>query len=67
MRLLDAMHRHGVSRLIFSSTGTVHGNTKQHPITETAELAPLNPYAATKTAVDLMLAGHCSARGLAAT
>ncbi|BCJ28338.1 UDP-glucose 4-epimerase GalE [Actinocatenispora sera] len=67
LRLLDAMHRHGVGRLIFSSTGTVHGNTDQHPITETAGLAPLNPYAATKAAVDLMLPGYCAAWGLAAT
>ena len=67
MRLLDAMRAHGVGRLVFSSTGTVHGNTKQMPITETAELAPLNPYAATKLSVDLMLTGYCAAWGLAAT
>ena len=67
MALLDAMHRHGVGRLIFSSTGTVHGDSDQHPTTETAPLAPLNPYAATKAAVDLMLAGYCAARGLSAT
>ena len=67
MRVLDAMHKHGVDRLIFSSTGTVHGNTQQNPITETAEIAPLNPYAASKAAVDLMLPGYCRARGLSAT
>ena len=67
MRVLDAMHKHGVGRLIFSSTGTVHGNTQQNPITETAEIAPLNPYAASKAAVDLMLPGYCRARGLSAT
>lgn len=66
MRLLDAMHDHGVQRLIFSSTGTVHGNSEQNPITETAELRPLNPYAATKAAVDLMLQGYCLSRGLGA-
>lgn len=67
MSLLDAMHENGVRRLIFSSTGTVHGNTDQIPITENAAINPLNPYAATKAAVDLMLPGHCAARGLAAT
>jgi len=67
IRLLGAMNRHDVRRLIFSSTGTVYGNAVQQPIDETAPLAPLNPYAATKTAVDLMLAGYCAAQGLSAT
>jgi UDP-glucose 4-epimerase len=67
MRLLEAMERHGVGRLIFSSTGTVHGNTSQNPITEAAEIAPLNPYAATKAAVDMMLKGYCAATGITAT
>jgi UDP-glucose 4-epimerase len=67
MRLLDAMERHGVGRLIFSSTGTVHGNTSENPITENAPIAPLNPYAATKAAVDMMLKGYCAAGSLSAT
>jgi UDP-glucose 4-epimerase len=66
LRLLEAMRAAGVAKLIFSSTGTVHGNTSQLPITESAELDPLNPYAASKLAVDLMLAGQAAAHGIAA-
>lgn len=67
IRLLEAMKRHGVPRLVFSSTGTVYGDATQSPITETAEIAPLNPYASTKATVDMILAGHAPATGLAAT
>ncbi len=65
--LLEAMTRHGVPRLVFSSTGTVYGDSTETPITESAPIAPLNPYAATKVAVDMVLAGYAPATGLAAT
>ncbi len=64
--LLGAMRAAGVPRLIFSSTGTVHGDTEELPITESAPVGPLNPYAASKLAVDHMLAGEAAAHGLAA-
>jgi UDP-glucose 4-epimerase len=64
--LLNAMRTAGVPRLIFSSTGTVHGDTRESPITESAPVGPLNPYAASKLAVDHMLAGEAAAHGLAA-
>ncbi|MFR9781029.1 UDP-glucose 4-epimerase GalE [Micromonospora sp. MS34] len=67
IKLLEAMHRHGVPRLVFSSTGTVYGDTTQLPITESEPIAPLNPYAATKAAVDTMLTGYAAARDVAAT
>ncbi len=66
LHLLDAMREVGVPRLIFSSTGTVHGNAAELPITEAAPLGPLNPYAASKLAVDHMLAGEAAAHGLGA-
>jgi UDP-glucose 4-epimerase len=67
LRLLEAMQRHDVPRFVFSSTGTVYGETRQMPITEDAAIAPLNPYAATKAAVDVLLTGYAPARGIAAT
>ncbi|HEX6871087.1 MAG TPA: UDP-glucose 4-epimerase GalE, partial [Micromonosporaceae bacterium] len=66
LRLLDAMRAAGVPRLIFSSTGTVHGDTEDLPVTERSPLQPLNPYAASKLAVDLMLAGEAAGHGLGA-
>ena len=66
LRLIEAAHAAEVPKLIFSSTGTVHGDTTELPITESAPLNPLNPYAASKLAVDLMLSGQAAAHGLGA-
>src|ERR1700691_2277177 len=67
MALLKAMRAASTPRLIFSSTGSMYdadaGNGK---FAEDAAIRPHNPYAATKLAVDLMLAGECEAFGLAA-
>jgi UDP-glucose 4-epimerase len=66
LRLLDAMRRHGVRRLVFSSTANVYGDPDETPIPETAPTRPPNPYAASKLAVDHALAGDATAHGLAA-
>jgi UDP-glucose 4-epimerase len=75
MALLTAIRAAGVPRVIFSSTGSMYDPTSVVPLAgggfsklgEDAEVRPLNPYAATKLAVDLMLAGECEAFGLGAT
>ena len=46
--LLQAMARHGVRRLVFSSSATVYGTPETNPIPEAAPLAALNPYGRTK-------------------
>ncbi len=66
LSLLSAMRAAGVPRLIFSSTGTVHGDLEALPIAEDAPVGPLNPYAASKLAVDYALAGEATAHGLGA-
>jgi UDP-glucose 4-epimerase len=66
LRLLSAMRAAGVPRLIFSSTGTVHGDLETLPIAEDAPVGPLNPYAASKLAVDYALDGESAAHGLGA-
>jgi UDP-glucose 4-epimerase len=66
LRLLDAMRRHGVPRLVFSSTANVYGDPDTVPISEDAPTRPPNPYAASKLAVDHALAGEAAAHGLAA-
>jgi UDP-glucose-4-epimerase GalE len=50
--VLDAMNRHGVSRIVFSSTAAVYGTPATLPITESASLAPMNPYGETKLAIE---------------
>jgi UDP-glucose 4-epimerase len=74
MALLSAVRAAGVGRLIFSSTGSMYdpGSVTALPgggfskLDESAVIRPQNPYAATKLAVDLMLAGECEAFGLGA-
>jgi UDP-glucose 4-epimerase len=65
--LLDAMRVHGVPRLVFSSTCAVYGEPERMPIDEAAPTRPVNPYGASKLAVDLMIEGECRAHGVGAT
>ncbi len=53
--LLQALVRHGVRRLVFSSTAAVYGNPQRIPITETAPLLPINPYGASKLMSERMI------------
>ncbi len=63
LALIAAMGRHGVGRLIFSSTAAVYGVPQVIPITEETPLQPINPYGETKLAIEQALA----ASGLAWT
>jgi len=53
--LLDAMQRHGVKRIVFSSSATVYGMAEQMPLTEESPLQPVNPYGRTKLMVEQVL------------
>jgi UDP-glucose 4-epimerase len=53
--LIDAMRRHDVRRLVFSSSATVYGMAETMPLTEDAPLAPINPYGRTKLMVEQIL------------
>ena len=68
--LIDAMREAGVPRLIFSSTAAVYGNPLPEAevggITEEHPAQPINPYGASKLAIDHMLAAEAKAHGLAA-
>lgn len=54
-RLLSAMHRCGVEKLVFSSSATVYGEPKTLPLKEDHPLAATNPYARTKLVIEEML------------
>ena len=56
LALLEAMHAHGVRRLVFSSTCATYGVPARLPITEETPQNPINPYGASKLMVERMLA-----------
>lgn len=57
--LLDAAVRHGVKRFVHVSTDEVYGTIPDGAAPETAQLNPTSPYAASKTASDMLaLAWH---------
>ncbi|MQA27257.1 MAG: UDP-glucose 4-epimerase GalE [Micromonosporaceae bacterium] len=65
LALLDAVRAAGTPRLIFSSTGSLYGDSDDK-LTEASPTRPANPYAASKLATDMMITGECAAHGLAA-
>ncbi len=64
VRLLRAMQRHGVKRMVFSSTCATYGTPDRMPITEDMPQEPASPYARAKLAVEWALADSAAAWGL---
>jgi UDP-arabinose 4-epimerase len=62
-QLLEAMRRHAVSRLVFSSTCAVYGVPETLPITEATPCMPVNPYGASKLAFEQMMISYARAYG----
>lgn len=59
--LLQAMQRHGVDRLVFSSSATVYGEPEALPLDESARLSVTNPYGRTKLIAEQIIADACAA------
>ena len=55
--LMSAMERHGVRRMVFSSSATVYGSAAEVPYVETAEVGRdiANPYGQTKFVIERMM------------
>ena len=59
VRLLEAMHQTGVSRIVFSSSATVYGLPESLPLREDAPLGvQSNPYGATKVSSEAFVAAY---------
>ena len=64
LNLLRAMQRHGVGKIVFSSTAAVFGEPVSARINETHPKTPINPYGASKLMVERVLADAGAAYGL---
>jgi dTDP-glucose 4,6-dehydratase len=64
--LLDAARRHDIGRFVQISTDEVYGSLDfdEPPFTESTPLAPNSPYAASKTAADLLVRSYFKTYGL---
>ncbi len=64
IQLLNSAARHGVSRLVFSSTAGVYGDPVRIPIKESDPAVPINVYAESKLLVERMLPWYQSVHGV---
>ena len=64
INLLEAMQRHDVQRIVFSSTAAIFGNPVSEVIDEDHPKAPINPYGASKLMAERILADAATAYGL---
>ncbi len=62
--MLEAMVRHHVDKIVFSSTAATYGEPEKQPIEETDRTEPTNPYGASKLAIEGMLKWCHAAYGI---
>lgn len=68
LNVLDAAARSGVRKIVFASSGgTVYGNPKRQPVTETEPLRPISPYGVSKAAGEHYIRVICDQRGMTFT
>lgn len=63
INLLEAMRRHSVNKLIFSSTAATYGMPEKIPIEEDDIKIPINPYGRTKLMIENILEDYSAAYG----
>jgi UDP-glucose 4-epimerase len=64
IRLLNAMVRHGVDKLVFSSTAAVYGDPTRVPVRESDPTNPVNVYGETKLLTERMLPWYEAIHGI---
>ena len=63
LTLMECMRRHGIGRMVFSSTCATYGVPERVPITEDEKQKPINPYGNAKLGVERALADYAAAYG----
>ena len=64
LSLLDAMRRHGLDKIVFSSTCATYGIPGLTPINENTPQQPINSYGASKLMIERILADYGLAYGV---
>lgn len=64
LHLLDAMVKHSVKYIVFSSTCATYGVPEKTPIVEEMEQKPINPYGASKLMIERILSDYHNAYDL---
>lgn len=64
LNLLEAMRRHQVAIIVFSSTCATYGIPERIPMDESMRLDPVNPYGMTKLVIERILRDYEQAHGL---
>jgi len=64
LNLLAAMKKHGVNKIVFSSTCATYGEPQYTPIDEKHPQNPINPYGRTKLMIEQAFADYARAYGL---
>ncbi len=64
LRLLEAMRRKGVKKIVYSSSSSVYGEPKRNPVCEDDSKEPLNPYGASKYTFEAALSSYYHSFGL---
>lgn len=62
--MLNAMHRHGIKHIIFSSTAAVYGDPQYLPVDEDHPLEPINFYGFTKLEIERLLKWYSDLSGI---
>lgn len=63
LALLEAMRKHSVNQLVFSSSATVYGSPSELPLRETSTVGVglTNPYGKTKYMIEQIIQDYCAA------
>lgn len=64
VKLLDAMRKTGVKKIVYSSSSSVYGEPEKIPIPENHPLNPINPYGASKLCFEHVLSSYYHSFGI---
>lgn len=64
INLLEAMHKQGIKKIVFSSSAAIYGETGDFLVKEDYRKEPLQPYGASKLANEAILSGYFHSFGI---